>query len=133
MASDSILTSIPFWIVIGVIFALAVAWAVCFGTRVNPFRRCADCSRGVWRWLTCCCPGNASEESPKEGEPKKPQKPKKTKKAKDESNLDQALEELKALRDTLPLLPLQQPKKDECKWDKRDYLLERAEKVPTVV
>ena len=131
MASDSILTSIPFWVAIGVIFAIAVAWAVCFGTRVNPFRRCGECFSTIWTLLTCCCPGRETEaeRAPKEtaSESKAPEK------LKDDPDLERALAELQAMRDTLPLLPLQERKKDECKWDKRDYLLERAAKTPTVV
>tara|TARA_Y100000817_G_C16614616_1_gene436725 strand:- start:9 stop:386 length:378 start_codon:yes stop_codon:yes gene_type:complete len=125
MASDSILTSIPFWIVIGVIFVLAVAYAVCVGTRVNPFKECGrcwaacgNCGRGVWTTLTCCCPAQDAE---------KVEKPKDVKKDED---LEQALDELVKLRDTLPLLPL---KRDECKADKKNYLLERAERTPTVI
>ena len=125
MASDSILTNVPFWIVIGVIFALAVAYAVCFGCRQNPFKGCgtlaggcARCSRSAWAYLTCCCPGDeeASEEEPK------------TDKVANDDDLENALKELKAMSDQLPLLPL----KRECAWGK-DHLLQRSKTLPTVV
>ena len=129
MASDSILTSIPFWIVIGVIFVLAVAWAICFGTRVNPIKACGNCCSALgecgttfWGYLTCCCRREAVEDT-------KPTKPTAVKKADDEE-LDTALRELTKLKDQLPLLPL---KEDECRWDRKNYLVERAERTPTVV
>lgn len=126
MASDSILTSIPFWIVIAVIFVLAVAYVLCVGTRVNPFKECGkfcagcgDCGRRAWTALTCCCP---AQDAKKSEEP--------TKDVKKDEDLEAALEDLVKLRDTLPLLPL---KRDECKADKKNYLLERAERTPTVI
>ena len=130
MASDSILTSIPFWSVIGFIFVLAVLYAVCIGTRVNPFRVCGDCCRGCgnaatgcWACLTCCCRG---QEAPPKKEADKASNTKKV----DDTELEIVLEQLHKLKDNLPLLPL---KREECRWDKKDYLVERGERAPTVV
>ena len=126
MASDSILTSIPFWIVIGVIFVLAVAYAVCVGTRVNPFKACGrwcsscgDCWQALWRFVTCCCP-QKTEEAATETPVKKVS----------DDNLKSVLGKLEEWKDKLPLLPL---KRDECKADRKNYLVERAERTPTVV
>lgn len=127
MASDSILTSIPFWIVIGIIFVLAVAYVVCVGTRVNPFKECGkwcagcgDFGRRVWAALTCCCPAGDGKKVEDE----------KIKDVKKNEDLEQALKELQAMSDALPLLPLKQ---DECKADKKNYLLERADRARTVI
>ena len=124
MASDSILTNIPFWVVIGVIFVLAVAYAVCVGTRVNPFKECGrcfalcgECGKTWWYILTCSC----LFEKPNED---------KVKDVKKEEDLENALKELQEMRDALPLLPL---KRDRCEADRKNYLLERAERTPTVV
>ena len=70
MASDSILTSIPFWIVIGVIFVLAVAWAdLLWNARESNqgVRQLLFCTGRMWNHVllpgTCCCRRETVEDT----------------------------------------------------------------------